>query len=695
MKLQELKNKFKSKFAVRVIAGVLTITMLATGASVYNVYAEKNNIETVDKEATEKKDTVEELVDNQASAATEKNVDKEETVYLISNASGDVKKTIVSDHLLNGDKAKKIKDKSNLENIKNVKGNEKFDQSGDKLTWEANGEEIYYQGTTTKEAPVSQKVTYYLDGKKISPKKLAGKSGRVTIHYDYKNNSKYTETVNGEEVTVCVPFAAITGIVFDKNFSNVEVTNGKLINSGEGTMVVGYALPGVKDSLGVTDKDFNEKVNIPDSFEVSADVKNFKLETAMTAVVNGSNLMNEEASDTSDIDSMLNELTDATSKLQEGSGDLADGLDTLDSSFGQYSDGVSTLQSGIKEYTDGVSKVATGADQLNNGLKTFGSNLPTLTQALQQLTAGIQQANAGSQKLVAAYKGDGTAQNPGLYNVVQALKQGTAGLSSISTSALTDGIDQNIAGLIQKVQAATGSNAITVDNYSTAIDNAVKQMLTAGGGTVNSEMAQNIYALGQAKGALDSLVQVKANLSKATEGLSKLSDLQTAINGLDQYVGSPDNPNSLYGGTVALANGLGQISDGTAQLGDKLPQISQGVNKLVDGTQQLSDGSNLLVANSGKLNDGANQLKDATGQLSDGIAQLKDGSHQLADGIVQFNAEGITEIVNAYNGDLKPLGNKLQAMIDAGKDYQTFTGNADGTNGNVKFVYKLESIKKN
>lgn len=43
MKLPELKEKLKSKYIVRVVAGVLTIALVGTGIGVTAVFAEKNS----------------------------------------------------------------------------------------------------------------------------------------------------------------------------------------------------------------------------------------------------------------------------------------------------------------------------------------------------------------------------------------------------------------------------------------------------------------------------------------------------------------------------------------------------------------------------------------------------------------------------------------------------------------------------
>ena len=81
---------------------------------------------------------------------------KEETVYVVTDNSGAAKDTIVSDHLLNGDKSNKITDLSNLTNIENVKGNETFSKGkNNTLIWDAGGEDIYYQGRSNKALPVA------------------------------------------------------------------------------------------------------------------------------------------------------------------------------------------------------------------------------------------------------------------------------------------------------------------------------------------------------------------------------------------------------------------------------------------------------------------------------------------------------------------------------------------------------------
>ena len=391
MKLPELKEKLKSKYIVRVVAGVLTIALVGTGIGATAVFAEKDSTAvTAEADSTtdsskDADDIADKLMDS--VSLKDNDADKDESVYLISDANGNVNKTIVVDHLKNKDKKDTLEDASNLSDIENVKGKEKFTQSGDKLTWQAGGKDIYYQGTATEEPPVTQKVTYYLDGKEISPEDLAGKSGKVKIRFDYTNTTSYTETVNGEKQTVSVPFAAITGLVLGDGFENIEVTNGKAEVSDSSSVVLGYALPGLKDSLGIKDKDLDGDVNILEYMEMTADVENFSMPAAMTFVVNASDYVSTDGIDTSDLDDMINDLKDASTQLQDGSKTLAEGTDTL-------ADGLSTLQSKLGTFASGVGTLKSGLNTLNSNVPTLSNGITTLNSSAKSLNDGVALLNA-------------------------------------------------------------------------------------------------------------------------------------------------------------------------------------------------------------------------------------------------------------------------------------------------------------
>ena len=206
---------------------------------------------------------------------------KTETVYVFNNADGSARNAIVTDWLKNVKGDQSLSDVSNLTDIENTESQAGYQQDGQNLTWDAQGNDIYYKGNTADQAPVSIKVTYWLDGQEISPDDLAGKSGHVKIRYDYTNNASYQTEVNGEQRTMYTPFVAATGLILDNGtFKNVTAVNGKIVNDGDRTTVAGFAMPGLQEDLGITTDD----VEIPTYFELEADVTDFSLDTSLTAV---------------------------------------------------------------------------------------------------------------------------------------------------------------------------------------------------------------------------------------------------------------------------------------------------------------------------------------------------------------------------------------------------------------------------
>lgn len=874
MKLPELKEKLKSKYIVRVVAGVLTIALVGTGIGATAVFAEKNSTAvTAEADSTtgsskDADDIADKLMDS--VSLKDNDADKDESVYLISDANGNVNKTIVVDHLKNKDKKDTLEDASNLSDIENVKGKEKFTQSGDKLTWQAGGKDVYYQGTATAEPPVTQKVTYYLDGKEISPENLAGKSGKVKIRFDYTNTTSYTETVNGEKQTVSVPFAAITGLVLGDGFENIEVTNGKAEVSDSSSVVLGYALPGLKDSLGIKDGDLDSDVNIPEYMEMTADVENFSMPAAMTFVVNASDYVSTDGIDTSDLDDMINDLKDASTQLQDGSKTLAegtdtlsDGLSTLQSKLGTFASGVGTLQSGLKTYTDGVSTLSgglntlgnstgalvSGADKLNSGAGQLASGSATLKDGLKSYTDGANGLAKGASDLdagigtLAEKSGtlvdgatkldDGASQlsasassiNEGIKSLDTGLKtpltdKEKAGYQAAAkdsvdkqfsnpdneanyenTKAKASGVyyetmtsddsvkqavqllknDSDLMNMINATVGATVETAIkgsvpdlankdtatikktynnspklqqsvkevlnlpqTIPDYDALVSAIVDQKL--------NDMATKVMA-GVANNSKDKVGEAVADAAKTGAENAAQSAVITGIESAKSNVSSQinakqENGYSLVTGADALSTGASSLANGTKSLINSIPTLTGGIKQLKDGSSQLSagaakltsnndtlnagatalnagasqlsagtqslmnsvptltsgikqlvDGSNTLVANNAQLNSGASQLADGTNQIVSGVDQLttgsktlSEGAHTLADGMVQFNEEGINKILDAYNGDLKPFTDKLQAVIDAGEEYQTYSAIADGQTGSVKFIYKLASI---
>ena len=843
MKLPELKKHFKNKYTIRIMAGVLVVALAGTGVSASTVNAAKNDTAVERSESTEKEETEDHAKAGEAEKSGlfsellgdgvkvgEREVGKEETVYVISDSTGAARSVIVSDHLINRDGAAVLSDASTLKGITNVKGEETYTQNGTELTWNAGGNDIYYQGTAAEQLPVTQKITYLLDGKEIAPEELAGKSGRVTIRFDYTNNEKTEVTIDGRREEICVPFMAVSGMVLDESFRNIEVTNGKVTADGNKSVVFGYALPGLSDSLDVDEKDFDGDVRIPEYFEVTADVEDFSLDMAMTVVVNAASLLDAEGEDgLSSVDEMLDTLTDATAQLADGSAELAEGSDTLKDGMGEFTDGVRTLKDGVSAYTDGASKLADGIAQLSGktpelstGVDTLNSSAATLYQGISLLdntlnAAFTEQEKENLQKQVSdtvaaqeqtikdsaksavdaqaeAIKGQaeaavdaqaeaikGQAKQAvddtfagGQYAAIEAQASGQVAASLTSqesVAAVTEGIKQTDAyyymaqgiraAALQAVMDQSGgtitnwndaaaafqaANGISVDDFAaaqasdataqlasgvmtqiasnaapamgksvadtallvaetTAQDAAVTGAKAAAGmaAVTGAKSAAGTAAVTGAKAAAGTAAVTGAKAAAGTAAVSGAAEAaQTAaFEGAKSAaktaaVSAAEQTKKTIAGSIeaqtdsgySLMTGMKALAEGTQSLQNAMPSLISGVN-------QLSDGSKTLVGNNAALNDGAKKLSDGAGDIADGVGQLNDGAHQLADGVVEFNEKGIEKILNAYNGDIEPLVERIQAVLDAGADYQTYTGLADGMEGSVRFVYKTAAVKGN
>jgi putative membrane protein len=653
---------------------------------------------------------------------------KDETVYVLTGADGSVQKIIVSDWLKNALSASSLSDVSSLTDIWNVKGDETFTTgSGDSTVWDAEGNDIYYQGTSNQELPVTLSVSYKLDGSDISADELAGKSGKVTIRYEYQNNQYEMVDIDGSQEKMYVPFAVMTGLLLDNDvFRNVEVTNGRSVNDGDRTVVLGAAFPGLQENLAIDE----EKLEIPDYLEITADVTDFSLGMSVTVATNQvfSNLDLTDVDSADELNDSLGELGDAMTQLMDGSSALYDGLTTLYDKSGDLVDGVGALSDGAKQLKDGAASLDDGAGQIESGLGTLSSGLNELSENNDTLndgaktvfetllsTANTQLAQAGLSVKKLTIKNYATVLNgvidsldeTNVYN--QALEQVTAAVeanrSTIKTkvtAAVREQVEAKVTEAVrtqveQKViYAATGMSA---EDYEAALK----------AGLVSTEVQAAIQATVDAQMKTDEvLATIKTNTDaqmKTDEVKKTISDnvdaqveklisenmasdtvqsqLSAASEGAKSIISlkaSLDSYNAFYKGLQTYTAGVSSAAEGAAQL-------YTGATTLADGTGDLKDGASDLY-------DGVGELKDGVDALVDGVQQLKDGASELSDGLSQFNEEGIQKLIDAVDGDVEGLITRFKATIDVSKNYRNFSGISDDMDGQVTFIYRTDEIKE-
>ena len=659
---------------------------------------------------------------------------KDETVYVLAGADGSVEKIIVSDWIKNSAGSDSFYDRSELTDVENVKGDESYAMNGDNMrVWDARGNDIYYQGNIDKELPVSISVSYKLDGKSISPEELAGKSGRVTIRFDYKNNQYEMVDIDGRREKIYVPFAMITGFILDNDiFTDVDVSNGKLINDGDRTVVAGIAFPGLQSNLNV-DK---ENLSIPDYVEITADVKGFKTTNTVTIATNEIfSLLNTDGLDSvEDLTDSLSGLTDAMGQLMDGSSQLYEGLCTLLDKSGelvkgidQLADGAARLKNGVGDLDNGAAALANGAGQLaqglgqltaNNGtlmagsrqvfdsllnmantqLAAAGMSVPTLTvenyaDILNEVIASLDTANVAQQ-----------AQAAALQKVTAAVNEQKDVIAVSVTAAVREQVAAKVSEAVREnVEAQVlASQGMTKEQYEEAVNGG---MISAGqqaqiaaaidsqmesepikatiDANVNAQMqsediAQTIAAkteeqvrllIDQKMNSAEVQAQITAALEQAKSGAASISALKEQ---LDSY-------NAFY-------TGLSQYTAGVAS-------AEEGADALNAGAVQLKAGTAELHAGMDELYNGILTLKNGAPALVDGVTALRDGAMKLSDGLKEFNEQGVQKLVDAVDGDMGGLFTRVKATADVSKDYKSFSGISDDMDGQVKFIYRTDSVK--
>lgn len=453
---------------------------------------------------------------------------KDETVYVLAGADGSVQKLIVSDWIQNTLSSATLTDRTELTDIKPVKGDESCTLNGDSMAvWDAKGGDIYYQGSIEKELPVNLTISYQLDGKTVSPAELAGQSGRVTIRFDYENRQYQMADVGGSQEKVYVPFAMLTGVLLDNGiFRNVEVTNGRLINDGDRTIVVGLALPGLQESLAL-DRDL---LDIPDCVEITADVTGFSLGMTATIATNAlfSDLELGQLEDAEDLTGSLHQLTEAMDQLMDGSSALYDGLCTLLDKSGE-------LAAGVEQLAQGTQSIQTGAGSLNSGAAQLKSGLAELSGGLSALSASSAGLNGGAQQVFESLLATATTQLQ------------TAGISV---------------------------PALTIDNYTQVLDGVIASL----GAAAEGESGQTFQAL---RASLDSYNTFYQGLRTYTGGVD------TAASGAAALTAGAD---ALASGTAQLKAGTDSLCSGALTLQGSMPALVSSVSELRDGSMALSDG---------------------------------------------------------------------------------------------------------
>lgn len=481
-------------------------------------------------------------------------LEKKETVYANLNYNGKVSKTVVNNHLYLQDKGT-VEDETELKDILNINGDEKYNLDGNKLTWKSSGKDIFYQGTTDKELPVSVKATYYLNGKKTSVKKMLGKEGSVKIVLSFTNN--YYD----EKGKIYTPIVTTVGtIISDKENTNIEITNGKRVDTGTKNMLVGIASPGLYESTKL------EELKGLDEITITYDTTNFSLNNIY--IVATPKLLEE--SDFNVFNKMdtlyksINALSESTDKIESGSDELENGTNTVLA-------GTETISANLKKAYDGIEKIANGSVSVDKGLEQVITALTTAKQQLDTTSLDYLKATniTAANTLLESLKAQGLTNDlTSLFNQFTVSSFGLGGTYSDASSANT----ALQSYLLNSPYAEQTANLMQLKSLYDVY------LLLNTDATAFGQTGEKInYLSSQIDILLSGLSELKNGTTELTTGITSL---KTGI-----Y--------SLYTGSITLTEGTKTLSEGTTTLSNGISTLNkEGIKKLTGYTDKFKNYTN-------------------------------------------------------------------------------------------------------
>lgn len=516
---------------------------------------------------------------------------KTETVYSTLDYDGSVKKTIINTKLSSIDKGD-IVDYSNLDNIKNLNGNEKFSRESSKITWKSTGKDIYYQGILNDNLPINVGVKYYLNNNEVNPNKIVGKSGTIKIEF-ILDNKDYNY-----DYQMYVPYVVdITGNFDNKNNSNYNVTNGKIVSLGEKTICTAIAAPGLYESTKI------DQFNGLDKVVLTYDTNKFEKEE-FYFVITPKLLSNVDL----DLLDNVNSKVGSISTLNNGVKQLVDGSSELYKGSIDFNEGLNKLNDGIKSALDGSYEITNGLSQVREGTNSF-SSLTTLVDKLYET-----------------------------YNNNLTLLQGIE--SGLTEQQLRDGIE-----------SAT-TEKTKLENTLIQVNAGISQLEQGESlGMLTEDQINQLNTLRYQKGQLEEGIQkYEQGIADAQNNLAILPAAKYKILGANEVI------SQVLCGILGV-NDMSYVTDETVSLfKENIYKLVGGVNSLYEGSNRLNNGLQELYKGSNQLVDGSKKIENGTKSLNEGLNKLNDEGisklNELANKVNSYSnkVKGLTKLSKNYSG---------------------------------------------
>lgn len=645
-----------------------------------------------------------------AQSNDENPTEKTETVYSVLNSDGSISDTIVSSWLHDEDGINNIKETLNLTDVKNIKSNEKPSKDGNTYTWNAKGNDVYYEGTGTKQLPVSVKLRYELDGQEMSAKDMEGKSGHLKLTISFTNNYSQVKNINGKSIVIHPSYLAGGMLNMSTGkFSNVKCESGKIVNDGTNEMLAFANIPGLNETLRSAGLDkVNNQLGISDDVTVEADVNDFDLGSIMVGMTNEIDLASElgEIGSVSELTDGIDQLIEADDQLIDGSKQLYDGttqlkeqaapltgssdqVRQLSSGAIQLNDGVKALQTGITQYTAGASAINEGVNQLygipqgaaaiSSGMNTKGKSGFSMVEASSTLKKGLDQLNS-----VAA----GISAESYYKSLMNNVKTAQAGVTQLQDDVLTPTKTElkNLSGVLGKANSSLAGLSTLVGQLS-SVEAAIEQD-QATVSSNNEKVTANNNKIESVKETKNQLQNAISSLKEARDALKASGTEENPVDtsDLDSKIASLENAYNKIGNVDDMQK-LDDLTEFNKQL-KAMPELLEtlkGTIKTVNGyIASANESVGKLEGYLNKASAGLASMDTLLGDSKDDMEKMQAMIPELQGKIDKLDqlANGVDAGVQSVNENIGKLSSQSQAAVDTLKAGTTqLTSNNATLNG--------------
>ncbi len=464
---------------------------------------------------------------------------KNETIYTNLDETGKIVNSSVMNHLFMKDK-NIFEDDTELKNILNINGKETFTLDKNIIQWNSKGKDIFYQGTTDKEQPIEVDIEYYLNDKKMNAKDMIGKKGKVKLIFHFKNKEMHEVNFSGMRETVYTPFVVTTGMVLNNQYNdNIEVENGKWVDSGSRSFVIGVATPGLYESFHI-----QEFQNL-NTITVSYDTSKFSFENMY--MVATPKIIEEK-----DL-----EVFDKLDQLSSNMGTLQSSMNQIENGIQQLKVGSSSLNEGATQIHSHLTTALNSITQLKNGSISLTHGLDTIVDSLNQVKVNLQNKNlTGSITQLQTLK---IENNHAISRIVGQTGMNFETLKSFYETNQLQSYNGTDPSLLALKQAYELSYLFSMNNQ--VIDETVTSM-----SGISNEVGQLLTTLEAA------IIQLQSGFKTISSGLTSLE------NGVKQ----------LSSGTYSLMNGSHDLYSGVVTLGDGITKVNQeGIHPLYEYSRKI------------------------------------------------------------------------------------------------------------